>query len=246
MCSRILFSHKLLLFCLVTLLLLFSGVCFNVADAISTGTVNFVGSEITSNIPEGAHYQHDGHRKVSNNVEVTAEGDSRRVVLEEKWKSPLGKPPDITIFTLTVIAKGQGHILLTLNNEGRGGPTSNEDVGSYRDRDNPYSLENDTEFTLIQYVPHENIREYEDAFDMPYDDACVPVKHKGYDLEVVTGTEDLRANGKVFAEKVSIAYGAERSAQQALGLTGGWGLGFRCDRSELCVWHEVYVGMETD
>lgn len=221
--SRILFSHKLLLFCLVTLLLLFSGICFNVADAVSTGTVNFIGSEITPNIPEGAHYQHNGHRKVSNNVEVTAEGDSRRVVLEEKWKSPLGKPPDITIFTLKVTAKGQGRILLTLNNEGRGGPTINKDVGSYRKKDNPYSLENDTDFFLKHYVPHENIREYEDGFDMPYDDACVPVKHKGYDLEVVTGTEGLRAKGKVFAEKVSISYGTERSAQQALGLTGGWG-----------------------
>lgn len=82
--TRILFSHKLLLFCLMGLSLSFIGVFFNVADAVSTGTVDFVGSEVSSNIPEGAHYQHDGKRKVSNNVEVTAEGESRRVVLEEK------------------------------------------------------------------------------------------------------------------------------------------------------------------
>ena len=219
--TRILFSHKLLLFCIVTLSHLFSGVCFNVADAVSTGTVDFRGSEVSSNIPAGAHYQHDGNRKVSNNVEVTPEGDSRRVVLEEKWKKPLGKAPDITIFTLKVTAKGQGRILLTLNRDS-GGPTSNRDVGGYRGRVDPYSLDNDEDFFLEHHVRHENIRSYEDGFDSPYDDECVPVKHKGYNLEVVTGEEDLDAVGKVFAEKVSIAYGRERSTQQALGLTGGW------------------------
>ncbi len=63
--TRILFSHKLLLFCIVTLSLLFSGVSFNVAEAVSTGTVDFRGSEVSSNIPAGAHYQHVGNRKVS-------------------------------------------------------------------------------------------------------------------------------------------------------------------------------------
>lgn len=222
--TRILFSHKLLLFCLVTLSLLFCGVCFNVADAISTGRVAFKGSEVSANIPEGAHYQHVGKRKVSNKVEVTPEGVSRRVVLAEKWKEPLGKAPDITIFTFTATAYGQGRILLTLNRDARG-PTSPEDVGSYRGLDDPVSLAEDeaAKFTVDQYVPHENIRSYEDGFDSPYDDDCVPVKHKGYDLEVVTGEEDLDAVGKAYAEKVSIAYGTERSAQQALGLTGGWG-----------------------
>ncbi len=141
--------------------------------------------------------------------------------MEEKWKAPLGKAPDITIFTLEVTAKGQGRILLTLNRDS-GGPTSNEDVGSYRGLEDPTALDNDEKFYLEHHVPHENIRSYEDGFDSPYDDECVPVKHKGYNLEVVTGREDLDAVGKVFAEKVSIAYGRERSTQQALGLTGGW------------------------
>ena len=220
--SRILLSHKLLLFCLVTLSLLFCVICFNVANAVSTGAVDFIGSEITPNIPEGTHYQHDGKRKVSNNVEVTAEGDSRRVVLEEKWLPP-GKPPEITIFELEVSAIGQGRILLTLNNEGLGGGTSNRDVGSYRGMGDPVSLEDEENFYLYHRVPHENIREYEDGFNFPYDDDCVPVKHKGYNLEVVTGQEDLLAKGKVYAEKVSISFGTEESAQRSLGLTAGWG-----------------------
>ena len=78
--SRTLFSHKRLLFCLITLSLLFSGVCFNGAEAVSTGTVDFLGSGITSNIPAGTHYQHDGERKLASNLEVTPEGDRRHVV----------------------------------------------------------------------------------------------------------------------------------------------------------------------
>lgn len=219
--SIFLCSHRILLFCLVGISLSFCGVSFNVVDAVSTGTVDFVGSEVTSNITAGAHYQHDGKRKVSNNVEVTAEGVSRSVVLEEKWTAPLGKPPDITVFTFKVTAKGQGRILLTLNRDD-GGPTSNEDVGSYRGMDNPAGLDDEVPFFLKQHVPHENIRKYETGFDSPYDDDCVPVKHKGYDLEVVSGQEDLDAVGKAYAEKVSISYGTEESAQQALGLTAGW------------------------
>ena len=134
----ILFSHKLLLFCIVTLSLFFCGVSFTVAATVSTGTVNFDGSEISANIPEDAHYQHDGKRKVSGNVEVTAEGVSRRVVLEEKWKAPLGKAPDITVFTFTAIAFGQGRVLLTLNPDD-GGATRNYDVGEYKGPGNPYS-----------------------------------------------------------------------------------------------------------
>lgn len=221
--SFFLSSHRVLLFCLLGLSLSFCGVSCNVADAVSPGTVVFVGTGVTSNIPEGAHYQHDGKRKVSNNVEVIDEGVSRRVVLEEKWKSPLGKPPDITVFTFKVIAKGQGRILLTLNRVA-GGPTSNEDVGEYRGPNDPYGLyglNDEVPFYLKQRVPHKNIREYVDGFDSPYDD-CVPVKHKGYNLEVVSGQEELDAVGKAYAEKVSIAYGKEKRAQQALGLTAGW------------------------
>ena len=66
--SRILFSHRVLFYCLIGLSLSFCGVSFNVADAVSTGTVDFVGSEVTSNIPAGAHYQHDGKRRLSNYV----------------------------------------------------------------------------------------------------------------------------------------------------------------------------------
>lgn len=222
--TRILFSHKLLLFCLVTLSLLFSGVSFSVADTISTGKVRIVGTDIYANIPAGAHYQHEGKRKLSDKVEVTPQGVSRRVVVAEKWKEPLGKAPDITVFTFKATAYGQGRILLVINQE-KGGGTSPQDVGSYLGMNDPYSLgENDAQdFFVKQHVPHENIREYEDGFDSPYDDDCVPVKHKGYDLEVVTGEEDLDAVGTAYTEKISIAYGKERSAQRALGLTGGWG-----------------------
>ncbi len=221
--SLILFSHKLLLFCLVTLSLFCCGVSFTVAATVSTGTVNFKGSEVTANIPEGAHYKHDGKRKLSGNVQVTNEGVSRRVVLEEKWKAPLGKAPDITVFTFTATAFGQGRVLLTLKPDD-GGATVNFDVGEYKGPGNPYSSdENDADdFPVRKYVPHENIREYEDGFDSPYDDDCVAVKHKGYDLEVVTGQEDLKAKGKAYTEKISIAYGKEKETQKALGLSAGW------------------------
>ena len=195
-------SIKSMLFYFVTLLLTLSGAAFNAAQAVSTGTVAFNGSEITSNIPENTHYKHDGMRKVSNNAEMTMDGE-RRVVLEEKWLPP-GKPPDITIFTLKVTAKGQGRIFMTLNRE-KGGPTKNSDVGNYKGMDNPYSLDVGKNFYLYHRVPHKNIRKYEDGFDMPYDDECIPVKHKGYNLEVVSGTEDLVAKGKVYAEKVSMS-----------------------------------------
>ena len=220
--SRILFSHRVLLFCLIGLSLSFCGVSFNVADAVSTGTVDFVGSGVTSNIPDGAHYQHDGLRKLAPKAEVTDEGVSRHFVLEERWKAPLGKPPDITIFTFKATAYGQGRILLTINRDKKGA-TSNRDVGSYRGMGNPAALaySDREDFFVKQRVPHVNIREYEAGFNSPFDDDCVPVKHKGYDLEVVSGQEDLYAVGKAFAEKISISYGTEKSAQQALGLTAG-------------------------
>ncbi len=75
---------------------------------------------------------------------------------------------------------------------------------------------------MKKFVPHENIREYEAGFDSPYDDDCVPVKHKGYNLEVVTGKEKLEAKAKAYTEKISIVYGKEKETQKALGLTAGW------------------------
>ena len=210
---------KSLVFSVVTLLLTFCGSTFDSAQALSQGVVDFGGSEITSNVPEDTHYRHKDYRKVSNNAEMTIDGE-RRIVLEEKWHPP-GKPPDITIFTLKVLAKGQGRIFMTLN-QNNGGPTQYEDVGTYRGLHDPISLENNKTFFLYQYVPHKNIRKYQNGFDLPYDDDCVPVKHKGYNLEVVTGQEALKAVGKATAEKISIAYGTEESAQNRLGLSGGW------------------------
>ncbi len=147
--SMILFSHKFLLFCLVTLSLFFCGVFFTGAATVSTGTVNFKGSEVFANIPEGAHYKHDGKRKVSGKVEVTNEGVSRRVVLEENWKAPLGKAPDRTVFTFTATAYGHGRVLLTLNPD-EGGATVNFDVGNVSLINNSSNLFKENPFGIMK------------------------------------------------------------------------------------------------
>ena len=145
--------------------------------------------KIFSNIEPGTVYE--GVREILPDLRISS----------ENWKQiePDGtvtekvKPPEATLYTFKVLARGYGRIDLTVNNE-----STSYDVGEFRKinvRPRPLTVER--EFFCYDREEHDVVHSYEGQYVASYYDTCIPVENRGYQAEVKKGTEILSASGTV-------------------------------------------------
>ena len=192
---------------------------------VSPMRVNIFGFWIESDPIDGSAFQ--GKLTL---VDDMSEG--KRPISSEEWKyrssaSDLWaegiKPPYITTYTLKARATGMGEIHMKFTSKNGGSTIMSHDVGTFRDtEDKPSAQEVQKVFYIRHLEKHETIHSYEDPYQPSIYDTCYPVKNKGYETEVSSGTETLAGSGEVSASKIKVVYGSENAVMTHFGLSGSW------------------------